>query len=174
MQPQRKECTQVQYLEKTRGWSRSRSHQRENSIGVPPPPGHTTNFSCGYELVREQDNVNLIDLDDTSESEITLLDPEEVFGEIDSLRREIQEQIDLKSKREKEKDYEVIRSMIERDSLIRQLATLKALSQENDKPSIEGPILREILDNKFENVRREKAKTNIDNHRLEDLSKPSI
>lgn len=118
--------------------------------------------------------MNLIDLDDTSGFEITLPDQEEVFGDIDTLRRELQEQIDLKSKREKEKESDVIRVLIERDGLIRQLATLKALAPENNKPSIEGPVLREILDKKSENVIREKVKSNMDNQRLVDLSQPSI
>lgn len=99
MQPHKKECTQFQYLEKTRGQTRCRSHQSENTIGVPPPPSLTTNFSRGYESIREQDTVNLIDLDDTSRSEITLPDPEEGFGDIDILRRELQEHIGLRSKR---------------------------------------------------------------------------
>lgn len=108
---------------------RSRSHQSENAIVVPPPLGLTIYFSHDYESIREQGNMNLINLDDTFGSKITLPDPEEVFRDIDTLRRELQEQIDLRSKREKEKEPEVIRVVIERDGLIRQLATLKALAQ---------------------------------------------
>ncbi|XP_059069368.1 uncharacterized protein LOC131859520 [Cryptomeria japonica] len=174
MQPHRKECTQVQYSEETRGQSRSRSHQSENCIDVPPPLGLTTNFSRGYESIREQDNVNLIDLDDTFGSEITIRDPKEFFGDIDTLGRELQEKIDLRSKREKEKESEVTRAMIERDGLIQILATLKALAQEKDKPSVDGPILREILDKKSKNITKEKTKSNMDNQKLVDLSQPDL
>lgn len=52
--------------------------------------------------------MNLIDLDDTFGSEITLPDPKEVFGDIDTLRRELQEQIDLRSKREKERNLKLL------------------------------------------------------------------
>lgn len=47
--------------------------------------------------------------------------------------------------------------MIERDGLIRQLATLKALEKENGKPSVEGPVLREILDKKYEKCHKGKG-----------------
>lgn len=45
--------------------------------------------------------MNLIDLDDSSGSKITLPDPEEVFGEVDTLRKEIQKQIELRKEKEK-------------------------------------------------------------------------
>lgn len=49
----------------------------------------STNFSRSYKSVWEQNDVNLIDLDDTSGFEITLPDLEKVFGDIDTLRREL-------------------------------------------------------------------------------------
>lgn len=152
MQPQRKECIQVQYSEKVRGRSRSISHQNENFICVLPSLDLMTIVSRSYESVWEQNDVNLIDLDDTSGSKITLPDSEESFGDIDILKRELQEQIYLRSKREKEKEKEseVIRVVIERGGLIRQIATLKALAQENDKPIVEGHFLMDIIDKRSE------------------------
>lgn len=106
---------------------------------MPPPPTENDVNPLLSEHVLEK--VNLIDLDDTSSFDVTLPDPKDVFGDINSLRREIQKQAEFRVKREKEREVELRNAVIERDRLMRQLATMKLMNQEEPKPSVEGPVV---------------------------------
>lgn len=136
---QNKGLVSVKYAEKRRGRSRSQSHHRECTSDVSPPPTENDVNPLLFEHVME--GVNLIDLDDTSSSDVTLPNLDDVFGDINYLKQEIQEQAKLRVKREKEREAELRNVVIERDRLTRQFAIMKFLNQEEPKPSVEGPVI---------------------------------
>lgn len=69
--------------------------------------------------------INLIDLDDPVDSEATYANPEEVYLEIEILKRRVVREDAKFIHLEKEKEKDTINSLIERDNLLRRMVALK-------------------------------------------------
>lgn len=143
---QNKGLVNIKYAEKRRGRSRSQSHHREYTNDVPPPPTKNDVNLLFSEHVLE--GLNLINLDDTSSSDVTFPDPDDIFGDTNSLRWEIQAQAKLRVKREKEREETLRSVVIERDRLMRQLETMKLLNRDELEPNVECPVLQKIANKK--------------------------